>query len=54
MKVVFEYLKPIHNQTVYLSFNFSRSTDLALVQIPPYAVAVPINPENNLAAHLYT
>lgn len=54
MQISFEYLQPIHGQTVNLSFNFNSSTDLALVQIPTYNVSLEVYPENNLAAHLYT
>jgi hypothetical protein len=54
MQITFEYLSSIQGQTVNLSFNFSSATDLALVEIPPFQVAIEVIPENNLAAHLYT
>ena len=54
LAVTFEYVQPIHNQSVALGLNFSQSWDYALRQIPASSVAFSVLPENGHYAELYS
>ena len=54
MQITFEYLKTLHGSAVSLVFDFSKSSDYVLKEIPLSKVDFDVFPDNNQYAGVYS